>query len=189
MRNPLSRHDNEPHDPADEELAADERARAAGTGEAAVTGDMRVAGPPPGPRPDVAPPPETVPDLPREQVATQFPEQPGAAGQEREDDAGPAPRPGEDSPVDRLLDRAEAERFHERWREVQSAFVDDPHEAVRRADELAAEVVNALGQALTAHKRTLDERWRTEKDERPDTEQLRLALRGYRSFLERMLDS
>ncbi|MFC9975386.1 hypothetical protein ACFVH6_31300 [Spirillospora sp. NPDC127200] len=132
-----------------------------------------------------------------EGVATSFPE-PRAGAHERGTEqstgqgagqGGAVPDNGGELRLERLLEAGDAARFRERWHEVQSGFVDDPHEAVRRADELSAEVVNALGQALANHKRSLDEHWRTEKDERPDTERLRLALRGYRHFLDRILES
>ncbi|MEW2354720.1 hypothetical protein [Spirillospora sp. NPDC029432] len=87
----------------------------------------------------------------------------------------------------RLLDASVADGFHERWREVQSGFVDDPRGAVRRADELAAEIVNAAGQALAARKRTLDDRLNEGGEASPDTERLRLALRDYRDFVDRTL--
>jgi hypothetical protein len=89
--------------------------------------------------------------------------------------------------IEQLMGQEEAVAFRARWREVQSDFVDDPEDAVRRADDLASEVLNALIESLNGHKRTLDDRWRTEKDDKSDTERLRQALRGYRDFLDRML--
>ncbi|MER7500312.1 hypothetical protein AB0L05_35445 [Nonomuraea pusilla] len=74
-----------------------------------------------------------------------------------------------------------------RWREVQSSFVDDPGEAVRRADGLVGEVVDAITNALSSRRSALRERWEGSGGAR-DTEQLRLALREYRTVLERLLD-
>ncbi|MFI6519273.1 hypothetical protein ACIBF1_27220 [Spirillospora sp. NPDC050679] len=192
-----------------------EENRPAGTDPAAarptVPGDTHVAGsapaghlggpPAPGGAPEGTRPEGTRPEGGHEGVATSFPEpRSGAhergAGQGAEQGAGQGagqrgavPDNGGELRLERLLEAGDAARFRERWHEVQSGFVDDPHEAVQRADELSAEVVNALGQALANHKRSLDEHWRTEKDERPDTERLRLALRGYRHFLDRILES
>ncbi|WP_067471463.1 hypothetical protein [Actinomadura hibisca] len=158
-----------------------------------------------GAAPESTRPEGTRPEGGRDEVATSFPEpRPGAhergaeqaegqrAGQHAGQHAGQrggVPDNGGELRLERLLEASDAARFRERWHEVQSGFVDDPHDAVQRADELSAEVVNALGQALANHKRSLDEHWRTEKDERPDTERLRLALRGYRHFLDRILES
>ncbi|WP_207938775.1 hypothetical protein, partial [Actinomadura darangshiensis] len=108
----------------------------------------------------------------------------------------PAPIPAPAEPLagapDKLFDPAETERFRERWREVQSTFVDDPGESVRRADDLASEAVDALGRAIAAHRRTLTgslEKGGPEKGGPPDTERLRLALRGYRDLLDRIFAS
>jgi CHAD domain-containing protein len=60
--------------------------------------------------------------------------------------------------------------------------VDDPEQAVRDGDELVTQVIEALRQTFAA------QRTEFEKDANPDeTEALRLALRRYRSFFERLL--
>ncbi|MFD0689417.1 hypothetical protein [Actinomadura fibrosa] len=90
---------------------------------------------------------------------------------------------------ERFLETAEVERFKQRWHDVQAAFVDDPGESVRQAEELAAEVGEALNRALAAHRRKLSEPLGDGKGERPDTERLRLALRGYRDLLNRVFSA
>ncbi|MGN9839251.1 hypothetical protein ACTMTI_14135 [Nonomuraea sp. H19] len=72
-----------------------------------------------------------------------------------------------------------------RWRDLQASFVDDPGEAVQRADGLVGEVVDALTSSLTSRTDALRDRWKDA--ESADTEQLRLALRDYRNVLERLL--
>jgi hypothetical protein len=74
----------------------------------------------------------------------------------------------------------ETERLRGRWRELQADFVDDPERAVHAADQLVGEVLAAI----TEHKRALDEIWHA-----GDTEQLRVALRRYRTFLDRLLEA
>jgi hypothetical protein len=96
-----------------------------------------------------------------------------------------APRASEDSAADVLFDEAEAERFRARWREVQTAFVDDPKQAVRDADVLVAELMRELASAFSERKRVLEDQWREGTD--AETEDLRLALRGYRSFVDQLL--
>ena len=176
-------------------------------------GDTRVAGPPPvtpamdepGPVPGTAPGPLPGKGAPAAPPAgtgapsrAETPERPEPGGQSPPTDgtrtppsAGtPASSPaGTDAPSsagapERLLDPAESERFRERWREVQSAFVDDPGESVRKADDLASEAVEALGRAVAEHRRTLSDG--AGGGEHPDTERLRLALRGYRDLLDRI---
>ena len=83
----------------------------------------------------------------------------------------------------RSLDPSEVQA---RWRDVQAAFVDDPGEAVKRADGLVGEVVESVTRTLTSRADELRGRW--EGSGEADTERLRLALREYRSVLERLLD-
>ncbi|GAA3148184.1 hypothetical protein GCM10020001_084420 [Nonomuraea salmonea] len=72
-----------------------------------------------------------------------------------------------------------------RWRDLQASFVDDPGEAVRRADGLVGEVVESLTSSLTSRTEALRGRWKDAGE--AETEQLRLALRDYRNVLERLL--
>ncbi|WP_084963987.1 hypothetical protein [Thermoactinospora rubra] len=85
---------------------------------------------------------------------------------------------------DALLDRDPAQ-VRERWRDVQSGFVDEPRQAVERADELVEELVVALTTSLTGRTNELRDRWKNAGEQ--DTEQLRRALRDYRAVLERLL--
>ena len=75
-----------------------------------------------------------------------------------------------------------AQKFQARWDEVQIGFVDDPTQAVRRADELVAEVMKNLAETFA------DERANVESQmDQGDTEHMRVALRRYRSFFQRLL--
>ncbi|GIH95099.1 hypothetical protein ACFFMN_17445 [Planobispora siamensis] len=77
------------------------------------------------------------------------------------------------------------EDLRRRWQEVQAGFVDDPRDAVERADSLLEEVTSSVRRALEARATELQGHW---KDvEQNDTEQLRTALRDYRSTLEELL--
>ena len=81
----------------------------------------------------------------------------------------------------------EVERFRARWRELQADFVDDPKEAVQGADQLVGEVVRALTDIFAQHKNELEEHWRGEGA--GETEELRVALRRYRSFFDQLLNA
>jgi hypothetical protein len=78
-----------------------------------------------------------------------------------------------------------AQGFRTRWDEVQIGFVDDPKKAVRQADELVAQVMQSLAQTF-AHERTRLEAQLNDTN-RESTENLRVALRRYRSFFQRLL--
>lgn len=87
--------------------------------------------------------------------------------------------------VDHLVEPDAAERLRDRWREVKSAFVDDPSDAVRQAGDLAGEAVEELTAALGRLRQELDGAWGEGTD--TDTERLRVALRGYGSLIDRVL--
>ncbi|NUW34511.1 hypothetical protein HTZ77_24160 [Nonomuraea sp. SMC257] len=94
-------------------------------------------------------------------------------------------KPSHAAPADIVLFDRDPAEVQARWRELQAGFVDDPGDAVKRADGLVGEVVEELTSALTSRTGELRQRWSGSDDH--DTEQLRLALREYRTVLERLL--
>jgi hypothetical protein len=76
--------------------------------------------------------------------------------------------------------------FRDRWRAVQLRFVDDPEGAANEASALVGEVVDSLTSSLATHRGSLDD-WRSQ-DQASDTERLRMTVRRYREFLDRLLD-
>lgn len=62
---------------------------------------------------------------------------------------------------------------------------DDPRTAVRRADELVASLMKRLAEIFAAERKKLERDW--DKGEEVPTEDLRQALRRYRSFFDRLL--
>ncbi|WP_242890924.1 hypothetical protein [Actinomadura litoris] len=180
---------------------AGERARATGITAPPAAGDAHVAGPPPKPaEADVEAGRDTAPDLRVQKPTPSGPpaEQPGRQpGRQSRRQSGRQPaepsaeQPGR-QPAEQpagLLDPAEAGRFRERWHGVQAGFVDDPAEAVRKADGLAEEITEALARSLAEHRRKLSEPLGSGGDGTPDTERLRLALRSYRSLLDHILET
>lgn len=84
-----------------------------------------------------------------------------------------------------LFPTGEAERFRTRWMDVQTGFVDEPRSAVEQADSLVAEMMKRLAQVFADERGKLEEQWSRGDD--ISTEDLRLALRRYRSFMDRLL--
>ncbi len=78
-----------------------------------------------------------------------------------------------------------AANYRSRWADVQSGFVDDPRRAVAQGDELVAEVMKSLAESF-AHERERLEDELTHTGE-ASTETLRVGLRRYRSFFDRLL--
>lgn len=105
------------------------------------------------------------------------------------DDAGATDDPAADGDgtqdVPELLSSEDEESFRTRWHEIQNLFVDDPREAVHAADALVANVMQTLAATFAEHKENLEGQWNRGED--VDTESLRIALRQYRSFFNRLL--
>jgi len=84
-----------------------------------------------------------------------------------------------------LFDQSVSEEFRGQWMEIQGAFVDDPRSAVERADALVAETMKRLAEVFAEERQELEGQWSQGND--VDTEALRVALRRYRSFFDRLL--
>jgi hypothetical protein len=87
--------------------------------------------------------------------------------------------------LDPLFSADLADEYRARWTAVQGSFVDDPREAVQQGDELVAQVMKSLAESF-AHERDALENQLSGGGE-ASTEMLRVALRRYRSFFERLL--
>jgi hypothetical protein len=75
--------------------------------------------------------------------------------------------------------------FRARWTDVQAGFVDEPRSAVEQADGLVAEVMQQLAKTFAEERTRLEAEWERQGD--VSTEDLRQALRRYRSFFDRLL--
>ncbi|GGW10716.1 hypothetical protein GCM10018980_50300 [Streptomyces capoamus] len=141
--------------------------------------------------------PSGAPVYPGESTGT-----PGAAEQSTDDtaaggDAGAGPDAGEtaeapaataaEDDAPQLLTDDEERTFRDRWQAIQNRFVDDPREAVHDADALVADVMQTLASTFAQHKKDLEGQWA--EGEKVDTEELRGALRRYRSFFNRLLST
>ncbi len=100
----------------------------------------------------------------------------------RDTDAGDG---ADREPLAPLFDDADTTRFRERWQELQTAFVDEPRDAVAKADELVAELMQQLAKRFNQERSALEGQWSRGED--VSTEDLRISLRRYRSFFERLL--
>jgi hypothetical protein len=84
-----------------------------------------------------------------------------------------------------LFTEEAATDFRSRWDLVQRSFVDDPKEAVHAADELVVQVTQSLAETFAQQRSELEKG--LDQADSPSTESLRIALRHYRSFFERLL--
>ena len=79
----------------------------------------------------------------------------------------------------------ETDDFRHRWTDIQAAFVDEPRQAVEKADALVAEAMKRLAEIFARERGNLEQQWSKGGD--VSTEDLRVALRRYRSFFDRLL--
>src|SRR5512133_2868627 len=93
--------------------------------------------------------------------------------------------PQEQDELVSLFEGSAAEKFHTQWLAIQSKFVDDPGASVRQADDLVAEVIQNITRNFADRRGTLEKQWNG--GEKASTEDLRLALKQYRSFFDRLL--
>jgi hypothetical protein len=91
----------------------------------------------------------------------------------------------EDAKLAPLFTQDVATDFRSRWDLVQRSFVDGPREAVHAADELVAQVTKSLADTFANQRSELEQG--LDHQEAATTENLRVALRQYRSFFERLL--
>jgi hypothetical protein len=84
-----------------------------------------------------------------------------------------------------LFSDKDAESYRSRWLDVQSRFVDAPRESVEAADKLVADVTRQLTTVFADQQKKLESQM--EKSGNLYTEDLRLALRRYRTFFVRLL--
>jgi hypothetical protein len=91
----------------------------------------------------------------------------------------------EDVKLAPLFTQDAAMDFRSRWDVVQRSFVDNPQDAVRAGDELVAQVIKSLAETFASQRSELE--GGHEHTQESTTENLRLSLRRYRSFFERLL--
>ncbi len=110
----------------------------------------------------------------REQREQQEQFRPSAAGgAAMEPEAGP------------LLPPEAGGELRSRWDQIQTGFVDEPRSAVKQADELVALTMKRLAENFSEERNKLERQW--DRGDEVSTEDLRVALRKYRTFFNRLL--
>jgi hypothetical protein len=98
---------------------------------------------------------------------------------------GVAIAPALDEQAAPLFSPEEAKDFRARWDAIQVSFVDEPRPVVEQADNLVAVAMKRLAEMFAAERARLEGQW--DRGGNVSTEDLRLALRRYRSFFGRLL--
>ena len=94
-------------------------------------------------------------------------------------------RPAAEKDLVPLLKADKAEEYRSRWMDIQTEFVDDPRNSVENADDLVARVINSITENFASERDALEDQWN--RGEEASTEDLRLAMKRYRSFFNRLL--
>lgn len=84
-----------------------------------------------------------------------------------------------------LFPARETEELRGRWQSIQAGFVDEPRKAVEQADGLVAAAMKRLAEVFASERERLESQW--DRGDDVSTEDLRVALRRYRSFFDRLL--
>ena len=84
-----------------------------------------------------------------------------------------------------LFPEGELDGLRTRWKEVQTAFVDEPRKAVEQADGLVASAMKRLAEVFAEERSKLEQQW--DRGDNVSTEDLRVALQRYRTFFDRLL--
>jgi len=84
-----------------------------------------------------------------------------------------------------LFPEEELTQLRAKWSQIQSEFVDEPRRSVEEADSLVASTIKRLAGSFAGARTNLERQWARGGD--VSTEDLRMALRRYRSFFDRLL--
>ena len=117
-----------------------------------------------------------------------------AAAQERRDEHQEKSDPNVDMPSPdvnetpiALFAAQQVTELRSRWDQIQAGFVDEPRGAVEKADGLVADAISRLAEGFARTRAELDHQWK--RGDTVSTEELRQALRRYRSFFSRLLEA
>src|SRR5579871_2402002 len=89
----------------------------------------------------------------------------------------------EDDGMGPLLAPEMVQEFRTRWDRTQTGFIDEPRTALQQADELVAQAIKGLAENFAAARNRLEEQW--DRGDDVSTEDLRVALKKYRTFFNR----
>jgi hypothetical protein len=84
-----------------------------------------------------------------------------------------------------LFEEGEISRLRSRWADIQSGFVDEPRQAVKEADGLVVDLTTRLTETFAAERAALERQW--DGNNEVTTEDLRIALKRYHAFFDRLL--
>jgi len=90
-----------------------------------------------------------------------------------------------DTEATSLFQPGEAQDLRSKWEKIQTEFVDEPRKSVENADALVSTAMKRLSDMFADERTKLEREW--DRGDDVSTEDLRVALRRYRSFFDRLL--
>jgi hypothetical protein len=84
-----------------------------------------------------------------------------------------------------LLPQDFVQDLRTRWDRIQTGFVDEPRSAVQQADELVSSAIKRLADSFSEARTNLEHQW--DRGDEVNTEDLRVALRKYRAFFQKLM--
>lgn len=103
------------------------------------------------------------------------------------DDGGARPEAESAADTDRMTE-ADVAEFRSKWADIQASFIDDPHRACEQADNLVDLVLKRLTERFARERNELVRTW-DRGSEPTNTEDLRVAIKGYRGLVDRLLET
>ncbi len=96
-----------------------------------------------------------------------------------------AAKSADDEQATPLFSQQESKDFVAKWDALQVGFIDEPRRAVEQADNLVAGAMKRLAEVFAEERARLEGQW--DRGDNVSTEDLRVAMRRYRSFFRRLL--
>ena len=84
-----------------------------------------------------------------------------------------------------LFQEGEVSSLRKRWIDIQNSFVDEPRQAVKDADGLVVDLTKRLTDMFAEERAGLERQW--DRNNEVTTEDLRVALKRYHAFFDRLL--
>jgi hypothetical protein len=84
-----------------------------------------------------------------------------------------------------LFSEPESRDLFAKWDALQVGFIDEPRQAVQHADHLVAAAMKRTAEVFAEERARLERQW--DRGDNVSTEDLRVAMRRYRSFFQRLL--
>lgn len=97
----------------------------------------------------------------------------------------PTGKTPEDEQATPLFAERESKDMFAKWDALQVEFIDEPRRAVEQADNLVATAMKRTAEIFAEERARLERQW--DSGDNVSTEDLRLAMRRYRSFFRRLL--